>query len=383
MSNAGPKVLVVGGYGGFGRRLVELLEGLGLPMVWVAGRSREKAAAFCATRNGNLTPLQFDRAEAGGDLLEQLRPDILIDAAGPFQCYGERPYGLVETCLELGINYLDLADGREFVCGIAQFDRRARERGIFVLSGASSVPALSGAVVRELARGIGTPETVAIGITPAGGVQMGPNVFRAILSYAGRPVDVPADGVVKRAYTWTDVRAVRLEVAPGDALNTRWFSLCDVPDLEIWPRTYPGIRSVFFGAALEPRINHIGLLALAWLVRLRLVPGLGGLAPLLHRVSGWMPAGTRKGGMFVEISGRASDGDEQRMRWTLLADGDDGPYVPATAAACVVKMVQEGRAPGPGARSCEGDLDLAEFQPFFTSKRIRTSKGVGLPAGQR
>ena len=377
MSGAGPKVLVIGGYGGFGRRLTELLEGLDLPVVWVAGRSRERAAAFCETRGDALVPLRFDRSGDCTRSLKDIGPDIVVDAAGPFQCYGERPYGLVESCLELGINYLDLADGREFVGGIARFDRQARERGIFVLSGASSVPALSGAVIAELAQQAGALDSIAIGITPAGGVQMGPNVFRAILSYAGRGVDVLSDGVRQRAHSWTDLRSVRLEVAPGDRLNTRWFSLCDVPDLEIWPRLYPELRSVHFGAALEPRINHVGLMSLAWLVRLRLLPGLAGLAPLLHRVSGWIPAGVRKGGMYVEVSGRTGDGDMRVARWTLLADGDDGPYVPAMASACVVKMVMEGRIPQPGARSCERELDLGEFQLFFAARRVRTSIDTG------
>jgi hypothetical protein len=35
---------------------------------------------------------------------------------------------------------LRYAEGSDFVKGIAQFDREARERGVFILSGVSSFP---------------------------------------------------------------------------------------------------------------------------------------------------------------------------------------------------------------------------------------------------
>jgi hypothetical protein len=46
---------------------------------------------------------------------------------------------------------VDLADGRDFVCGIDVLDPQAKAAGVLLLSGASSVPALSSAVVDALA----------------------------------------------------------------------------------------------------------------------------------------------------------------------------------------------------------------------------------------
>jgi len=89
------RVLIVGGYGTFGGRLVQLLENEPRLTLIVAGRSLSRATTCCASRppaGAELVPATFDRS---GDLAAQLRalePDILVDASGPFQAYGDRPY---------------------------------------------------------------------------------------------------------------------------------------------------------------------------------------------------------------------------------------------------------------------------------------------------
>ncbi len=130
MSDRGMVVLILGGYGTFGGRLALLLSDQPRLTMIIAGRSLDKATAFCrALPTGALAiPLAFDRT---GDLDAQLqaaRPDLLVDASGPFQAYGGQPYAVVEACIAQGVHYLDLADGSDFVRGIGGFDDAARRR---------------------------------------------------------------------------------------------------------------------------------------------------------------------------------------------------------------------------------------------------------------
>src|SRR4051812_28859752 len=110
-------VLVVGGYGTFGGRVVELLQDEPRLTLHVAGRSLARATAYCealGTAKARLVPTSFDR---DGNLSAQIaasRPDIVVDASGPFQAYGAGQYRLVEACIAARVNYLDLADGSEF-----------------------------------------------------------------------------------------------------------------------------------------------------------------------------------------------------------------------------------------------------------------------------
>jgi saccharopine dehydrogenase-like NADP-dependent oxidoreductase len=121
---AAAKVLVIGGYGVFGGRLIQLLEDEPRLNLLVAGRSVERASTFVRSRGNTgaeLTPLAFDR---NGDLagyLAAIRPDIVVDASGPFQTYGADRYRVVQACVTERVNYLDLADGSDFVAGIDAF----------------------------------------------------------------------------------------------------------------------------------------------------------------------------------------------------------------------------------------------------------------------
>ena len=203
-------VLILGGYGTFGGRLAHLLADEPRLRLLIAGRSRDKAEQFCAAFPGPATvvPVAFDR---DGDVEAQLRdaaPDIVVDASGPFQAYGDA-YRVVRACLALGIDYLDLADGSDFVKGIAQFDAEAKARGVFILSGVSSFPVLTAAVVRHLSAGMTRVDTVTGGIAPSPYAGVGLNVIRAIASYAGKPIETGPGG---RRYAMIDAR--RYTIAP-------------------------------------------------------------------------------------------------------------------------------------------------------------------------
>ena len=189
------RVLILGGYGTFGGRLARLLADETRLTLVIAGRSPSQAEAFCAAvpTQANMVPAMFDRDGDADAQLAALAPDVVVDASGPFQTYGD-PYRLVRAAIARGICYLDLADGSDFVSGIAQFDAEAKARGVFVISGVSSFPVLTAAVVRRLARGMTRVGSISGGIAPSPYAGVGLNVIRAIAGYSGKPVTLVRDG---------------------------------------------------------------------------------------------------------------------------------------------------------------------------------------------
>jgi hypothetical protein len=374
-------VLIVGGYGTFGGRLAQLLcddPRIGLV---IAGRSRDKAAAFCTRlrARANAVPLAFDREGDVETQLRSVRPDIVVDATGPFQRYGREPYRVVSAALALGINYLDLADGSNFVKGIARFDDEARRRGLFVLSGASSFPVLTAAAARVLSHDMARVDSIAGGIAPSPYAGVGLNVIRAIAGYAGRPVPVLRDGRTAIDYALTRTR--RYTIAPPGRLPLApiRFSLVDVPDLQVLPDLWPGLRSVWMGAGPVPAVLHRALNLLAWMVRLKLLPSLLPLAPLIYRVINIVRWGEHRGGMFVSVEGITKGGQAIERSWHLLAEGDDGPLIPSMAAAAIIRGCLAGRRPAAGARSAATDLELSDYEPLFKERAIYTGFRVPLP----
>lgn len=366
------RLLIVGGYGVFGGRLAELLADEARLLVLIAGRSMSSAETFCDgfAAKAKLVPVVFDRT---GDVLGQLRalgPDILVDASGPFQSYGAAPYKLVEAALDLGIPYLDLADGSAFVAGISQFDKAARERGVFLLSGVSSFPVLTAAVCRRLAQGLVRVDAIRGGIAPSPYAGVGRNVIEAISSYAGKPVGLTRGGLPASGFGLTET--MRFTIAPPGALplERKLFSLVDVPDLKVLPDQWPGLKSIWMGAGPVPEILHRMLILLAWLVRLGLLRSLVFLAPVFHKAINVVRWGAHRGGMFVTVEGQAGDGARVARSWHMVAEAADGPLIPSMAVEAIVRKYLDGYRPPAGARPATDDLELVDYEELFRRRSI-------------
>src|SRR5262249_48612192 len=139
-------VLVIGGSGFFGQRICKELSRTSSIRLLIGGRTRDRVVRTAGDLG--LSAEQAVLVDANDRNLSRelarLAVDTVIHTAGPFQ--GQH-YAVASAAIEVGCHYVDLADGREFVGGIQRLDASARRRGVSVISGASTVPALSAAVI--------------------------------------------------------------------------------------------------------------------------------------------------------------------------------------------------------------------------------------------
>lgn len=366
------RILVLGGYGLFGARIVRALaRERGCELV-VAGRDLASAQALCAElaaagAQAGLAAAALDvTASDLGERIAALAPRLVIHSAGPFQ---GRAWEVAECALAARAHYVDLADARAFVAGFAALDGRARAAGCWAISGASSVPGLSGAVLAALAPRFGRLEQVATAISPGNHTPRGLATTRAILGQVGRPLAVLRDGRWQRRYGWQSLRRLRIA-----GLRTRWLACCDVPDLTVLPRRWPQLQSCEFRAGLELRRMHLGLWLASWLVRARLWRDLAAHAQALLALSQrWQALGSDVGVMQMDLRGHDHAGAPLHLRWRLLAHHGDGPQVPATAAVVLARKLARGRLPGSGARACLDLFTLDELLAELADYAIDTS----------
>lgn len=356
------RVLVLGGYGQFGSRIIEALAGDADLDLVVAGRSEARALALCerlrGTARASLSAVAVDIdskvTNTLANALARLRPQLVIHTAGPFQ---RRDYAVAEAALAHGVHYIDLADGRAFVEGFGALDAIARRHGRWAISGASSVPGLSAAVVAAHSPRFARLERVETGISPGNRTERGLATTRAILGYVGRDFPMLLDGRWRPVHGWQSLRRVRF---PG--VGARWFARCEVPDLAVLPARHPTLRTCDFRAGLELRRMHFGLWLASWMVRAGLIPDLGRFAlPLLQLSRRWLRLGSDVGVMHVDMSGLGHDGRALRLRWTIVAPDGSGPRIPATAAVVLARKLARGSLPGGGARACVDLFTLEEF----------------------
>lgn len=227
---SGLRVLIVGGYGFFGSQLVRLLAHESRATLIIAGRSLQRAQALCQSSgptHAKLTPAQFDR---DGDLaaqLQSLSPALVIDASGPFQDYVGDPYRLARAAIAQGADYLDLADATGFVDGIKALDGDALAGGRFVVSGVSSFPVLTAALVRHLSRDLERVDTITAGIAPSPWADVGITCYAPSPAMPASPLPWYAtDGrpMVSRSSTRSGSRSRRRAECRWIPCTFRWLT---------------------------------------------------------------------------------------------------------------------------------------------------------------
>jgi len=359
------RVVVLGGYGNFGMRICQALAQKGGLAVIVAGRNGARAAETARRLRQSGCPARLEACELDArqaDLAQALRrldADLVIHTCGPFQ---GQDYRVARACIDAQAHYVDLADARSFVTGFAALDADARAAGVLAVSGASSVPALSAAVVDHLLPEFSALHGIDIGINPGNQTPRGLATVQSILSYCGQPFRQWHDGRWRTVYGWQGLMRRRYPAPMG----RRRLAYCDVPDLELFPQRYPAVREVVFRAGLEISLLHLGTWVLSWLVRARLVNNWRDYAPQLKRISEWFERwGSTRGGMHVELRGLDHHGRPLRHCWTLLADSGDGPQIPCTAAVVMAQKLAGGEIHTAGAMPCLGFFALEEFMELL------------------
>ena len=364
------RVLVVGATGAFGRRLVERLAATTACELVLAARTAPKLDALIARLNvlypsRKIEGAVLDKDTVPPDRIRGLNVNVVVDAAGPFQ---DAEPALARTAIAAGSHYIDIADAREFVAHFAALDADAKAAGVVAVTGASSTPALSNAVLDRLTAAWQRVDDVAIAISPGNRSQPGLSVVEAILSYAGKPMRIWRDG------TWT-TRPGWGELIREDMPNVglRWLSLCDTPDLDIVPARFPGVRNALFRAGVELGLFHLGLWLLSFAVRAQVLASLKPFARIFYDIfDAFSGLGHERGGMTVKVEGLDARGHAAIARWSLSADSD-GPNVPILPAVALIRQWSQ-QSPGePGAMACVGLLDLAALESEFARLKIRTS----------
>ena len=321
------KILIPGGYGVFGSLLARELSAVHAVRLVIAGRDGRAAERLCKSLDpGRCEPLALDLSDPRAFTRAASGCFAVVCAAGPFQLLSR---DLPRLAAEAGAHWLDIADDEGWVVPIlddGDLGARARESGVAVLPGLSTVPALSGALARRSLEHAPAAERVRIVLW----------IGNRNLRGAGAIASALASG-------FRDPVAVRL---PGGECRAYRFRS---PDWELLRRD-PGIEAEF-RVAFEWGVN-------GWAVaRLQGLP-----AGFLEPLSRWIAALAAPFGWFGSDAGclqaEALDArGERRASAALLSRGQRIAILPAAIA--LESLLSGERAPrgvlGPGAWMSPGD----------------------------
>ncbi len=359
------RIVILGGYGNFGARIGRALAQDPALTIIATGRNPSMAPIDFANKRIETAAIDIHRAD-WIETLRSLSPDIVIHCIGPFQNQG---YDVARAVLACDAHYIDLADGRDFVVGFAAaLNEDALRANRIAVSGASTLPALSSAVVDAFADGFSQFDSIDTVIAPGQHAPRGAATLAAVFSYIGRPFDIWQDGQWQTMFGWMHVQ--RVDVGP---VGRRLSAVCDVPDLALFPVRYPGLRTARFRAALEVGLQHRALATLAALRRVGIALPIAKLAPLMERTARFFDAfGSGTGGMTVTLKGLGRDGQTRTFRWHVIAPDNHGPEIPCMPAILLARKLAAGQMSQIGATPCMGLIPLTEFEPEFARWGMRT-----------
>ena len=346
------RTLILGGYGNFGKRIAGALCRDGYSVI-IAGRNKDKVDAQVKALPHGLAEAAVFKVDIDlASQLEILKPSVVINTCGPFQ---NSNYRVAEICINASIHYIDLADGRDFVTGITKLNEPAKQKHVAVISGASTVPGLSSAVIETFKHEFSVIENLTFGISPGQKAERGLATTQGILSYVGKPLK-RVTGDIKTRYGWQDIY---LQHYP--TLGYRWMANCDIPDLDLLPQHY-GIKTIHFSAGLELWPLHLGLWAISWLVRLDIPTRLPDYAEPLLKMSNWFDSfGSADGGMHIILSGKNHQGQSHHIKWFIIARDGYGPHIPTIPAIILAKKLADKKMMLDGATPCIGLVTLQEY----------------------
>lgn len=349
-------VLILGATGNLGRKIASGLVAKNVAII-ITGRHEESLIALKKQLSklavdAWINILCFDFKKRLSQELLRLKPVLVINASGPYQT---ADFTTAINCILLGINYIDLADAREYVNDFLILEEQAIKKNCIAITGASTLPCLSSAVLNYYKDEFKTIDSLVYGITLGQKAERGLATFKSILSYVGKGFQ-DVCGISKKMYGWQGLYRQEYPL-----LGKRWMANCEVPDFDLLPGFYP-IKSMRFSAGIENSVAHLGLWFLSWLIRLKFPLKLENHAEALLKFSHYFDwFGTDAGGMHMLMSGTDHKGNYKNIKWFMVAKGGDGPYVPAIPAILLAKKILQEEIDETGAIPCMHLISLESY----------------------
>ncbi|BCQ61400.1 hypothetical protein PBOI14_31500 [Pseudomonas sp. Boi14] len=226
--------------------------------------------------------------------------------------------------------------------GIGTLDEAARAAGVTLLSGCSSVPTLSAAMIDEHRERFSRIERIEHGISSSAKMP-GLSTIQGVLAYAGKPILQLKDGRPHPVIGWQGLTLRKLP-----RLGTRLVANVDVPDLDLFAERY-GAHTLSFQAGAGLKVAGLANALLAQAVKLGLVRDPAPWAARLHRCGTWFEGfGDGLSALYIDVHGLGQDGQPLSMSVQLTATHDHGPEIPSCAAVAVVHKLLAGHVPAPG-----------------------------------
>lgn len=324
-------ILVVGGYGTVGRTVCTELAGAHSSAILVAGRTRERAAAFADSISGAgsrtidlADPSTFEPALDGVDTAV-----VCVDAAET---------DFVEACLDRGIDYVDVTPTDAFIRDVEGLDGRARQTGATAVLSVGLTPGMTNLFAVDGAATLDGVDEIDIAVSLGLGEAYGRDTVEWTLDALLGTFQIRTDGRMRSVRPMTGPRS---RAFPGRGVRRVYHY--DLADQHVLTRTtdVPTIATRLCYSSRLATAALAGLSRLSLIERAVTTLGRERLVDLVEAASA-LPGGSGSSVISVRVDGHR-DGDPHRVeRWI---GGPDQARATGIVAATAVRLLRADRHP--------------------------------------
>lgn len=301
-----------------------------------------------------------------GDRLREIIPsfDLVVHCAGPFV---QRDATVLKTCIESGVNYVDVSDSPEFTQKALAYDELAKQAGVTAVINSGIFPGISNSMVRLGVEQLDPQiDRIHLSYAVSGSGGAGLTVLRTTFLGLQKPLQAWIDGNWQAIPPYSD-REVIAFPDPYNRVGVYWF---DVPETLTLPASFP-VKTVITKFGSVPDFYNYLTWAIArflptqWLQNSRAIE-------FLSRVSYNMTRVTDKfTGIGVAICARVEgtqNGKPTHCRVSLVLENT------ATAAGAgtgsIAQLMLSGQLAQPGVNPVERVLPTWQFEAAMQSRGI-------------
>lgn len=288
--------------------------------------------------------------------------DLVIHCAGPFHY---RDASVLESCIEQGVNYVDVSDHPSFTRKALAYKEAAEKAGVTAIINTGIFPGISNSMVREGVEQFDEAERIHLSYLVSGSGGAGVTVMRTTFLGLQHPFKVWLDGEWQEVKPYSDRETINFP-APYGKTGVYWF---DMPEAFTLPETFPTVKSVITKFGSVPDFyNHMTWIT-AHVFPKALMKQRSTIEFLAHVSHAMTDVTNRFTGIGVairsEVTGKKS-GEIKRYCSTLLHDNT--AVASGIGTGTVAQLIVDGKLNLPGVYPVEQALSTPLFEQTLQSR---------------
>ncbi len=341
-------VLVLGGYGRCGSRLVTLLSSD--PAINCIAAGRNPPANL---QNKNVIALDAnDRSSLKSTLANNI--DFVVNVCGDLEKNGG---AIAQTCMESGIHYVDMGAGQEYANDFLKLNRQAAKNKVCLVTNAGASPVLSTILADHLAKEFERITHIHAAYSPGNRSVGARGSLYDLLKNIGKKIRIKERGRWQDNHSWSRAEKINFPKPVG----SRRLFLYEAIELETFPARY-GANTVTFSTGFELSLFNLGTTWLAWRKRKKQGKRPEAYASLLASAAWWLRNfGSDKDALAVMMKGEIAGQEVDHVAY-LIGRSKSSLVIPCAPAASLIKKWVNQGIDKPGATSCQDLLQMDDIR---------------------